>query len=85
MKRRRADRDGAPTLLKDLRSSATRNAGDDFALRDDRADQHTAVRGTPPETRRAAGPTTRSAPAARKCDRWEVGSGLLVGHTEVLA
>jgi hypothetical protein len=30
-----------------------------FAVRGDRADQHTAVRGTPPETRRAAGPTTR--------------------------
>jgi hypothetical protein len=40
-------------------SSATRNDGDDFAVRGDRADQHTAVRGTPPETRRAAGPTTR--------------------------
>ena len=30
-----------------------------FAVRGDRADEHTAVSGTPPETRRAAGATTR--------------------------
>jgi hypothetical protein len=33
-----------------------------FAVRGDRADQHTAVGGTPPETRRAAGPTTSVGP-----------------------
>ena len=64
-------KDGAPWSVDELietmplpcsrTSSPRRRAtmGMLFAVRGDRADQHTAVRGTPPDTRRAAGPTTR--------------------------